>query len=66
MLVHFLIALGLVLVIEGIIPFVNPRRWRRTILLLASQTDSFLRKMGLISMLVGLVIVYTIHHFIYN
>jgi uncharacterized protein YjeT (DUF2065 family) len=55
-------ALGLVLVLEGILPFIAPKKWRQTILLLASQEDSFLRKLGIFAMLAGLVIVIIVHH----
>lgn len=65
MLAHFLIALGLVLVLEGILPFLNPHTWRRTMVLLASRSDKFLRGLGLVSMLVGLLLIYIIHHHIY-
>ena len=55
-------ALGLVLVLEGVLPFIAPQKWRQTILLLAGQKDNFLRKLGLVAMLVGLVIVIIVHH----
>jgi len=55
-------AFGLVLVIEGIIPFIAPQRWRQTILMLAKQKDHFVRRLGFILMLLGLAIVFLIHH----
>ena len=55
------VALGLVLVIEGILPFVSPSKWRRTILLIASQHDRYLRRTGLIFMIVGALIVIGLH-----
>ena len=55
-------ALGLVLVIEGIIPFIAPNKWRETIFMLAKQQNAFLRRVGLLLMLVGLVIVIVVHH----
>ena len=54
-------ALGLVLVIEGIIPFITPNKWRETVLLLAQQKNRFLRYLGFILMLIGLVIVILVH-----
>jgi uncharacterized protein YjeT (DUF2065 family) len=43
----------LVLILEGILPFLRPASWRRTILMAASLDDSTLRRIGLISMLLG-------------
>ena len=59
-----LAAFGLVLVIEGIIPFIAPERWRQTILYLAKQKNSFIRRLGLILMLIGLMVVFLVHHLI--
>lgn len=55
-------ALGLVLVIEGILPFIAPNKWRETVMLLAQQKNRFLRRLGFILMLVGLIIVILVHH----
>lgn len=66
MMSYFLTALGLLLVLEGILPFLSPNAWRRTILLLASQKDGFLRKLGISSMLIGLLLVYVGHHYGFN
>jgi hypothetical protein len=46
-------AFCLLLVLEGILPFLYPTRWRRLVASLATVTDRQLRIMGLISMLVG-------------
>ena len=62
MLKSLLAAVGLVLVLEGLLPFAAPKKWRTSILLLASQKNRFLRKLGLIAMLVGLFIVVLVHH----
>ena len=53
-----LAAVGLVLVLEGVLPFLTPRLWRDTFRKLLELTDGQLRFMGLISMLVGLGIVF--------
>jgi uncharacterized protein YjeT (DUF2065 family) len=52
----FVTALSLVLVIEGIIPFLYPGRWRRLALSLATVDDRVIRITGLVSMLIGLVV----------
>jgi uncharacterized protein YjeT (DUF2065 family) len=53
-------AVALLLVFEGILPFVNPARWRNVIKVVSDQSDSALRVMGLSSMLVGAVLLYLI------
>lgn len=47
------IAFCLLLVIEGIIPFLYPQRWRSLVSQLAQISDSSLRLIGLMSMLAG-------------
>ncbi len=53
-------ALALVLVIEGILPFLNPEGYKRTMLQLASLPPSTLRKIGFASMMGGLLFLYLI------
>ena len=53
-----LVALALVLVIEGILPFLNPSAMRELQRKMAEMDDKSLRIAGLSSMLVGLVLVY--------
>jgi uncharacterized protein YjeT (DUF2065 family) len=55
-----LTALCLVFVIEGIIPFANPGRWRKIVATMAQVSDQQLRIMGLLSMAIGLVVLYLI------
>lgn len=47
-------ALGLMLVFEGIIPFLSPNRWRDMAASLANVDDRAMRSVGLLSMLIGL------------
>lgn len=47
------VAFCLMLVIEGIIPFLDPKRWRRMLLMLDQVDDSTMRMFGLGSMLLG-------------
>jgi uncharacterized protein YjeT (DUF2065 family) len=51
-------ALCLLLVFEGILPFLYPTRWRRVVVSLATVTDRQLRIMGLVSMCVGVGLLY--------
>lgn len=53
-----LAALALYLVLEGILPFLNPQGMRRIMLSLANVADSHLRLWGLASMSAGLVLLY--------
>ena len=56
----FLTAMALVLVIEGVLPFLRPEIWRRTMGRIALQPNKALRLMGLMSMLVGVALLYTV------
>lgn len=53
-------ALALVFVIEGIVPFANPTRWRKLVATMAQVSDQQLRIMGMISMSIGLIILYLV------
>ncbi len=55
------IAFCLMLVLEGIIPFLYPQRWRRLVAQLAQIDDGSLRLIGLFSMLLGTGALYLIH-----
>ena len=57
---HIIPALALVLVIEGILPFLSPRSWREAMAQAAQMPDKALRVMGLVSMLAGVVILYLV------
>lgn len=49
-------ALSLVLVIEGILPFISPDRWRVLAYRMADMDSRSVRIAGLISMVSGLVL----------
>lgn len=55
------VGMALMLVIEGILPFLNPAAFKRTLLQMATMQDSQLRKVGLLSMLLGLILLYWIN-----
>jgi uncharacterized protein YjeT (DUF2065 family) len=46
--------MALMLVFEGLLPFISPRGWRRTFERLLSMTDGQIRFFGLVSILLGL------------
>ncbi len=53
-------AAALMLVLEGIIPFLYPNRWRQLAARLALISDRQLRMIGLGSMVVGVVLLFVI------
>ncbi len=57
----FLVALALMLVIEGIWPFLNPASFRRVLALIAQEGDRPLRIAGLLTMLLGLGLLYLVN-----
>jgi uncharacterized protein YjeT (DUF2065 family) len=50
-----LAAFGLMLIVEGVMPFLAPRAWRQTFQRMTELRDGQLRFIGLISMLGGLL-----------
>lgn len=53
-----LTALALMLIIEGILPFLVPTLWRDTFRKLTELSDGQIRFIGLTSMLAGLLLLY--------
>ena len=53
-------ALALVLVLEGILPFLNPGRWREAMRKLGNCDDRTLRRVGAASMLAGVALLYIV------
>ena len=56
MLNTLLLAFALMLVIEGVMPFVVPRVWRETFRRVTELSDGQIRFIGLSSMLFGVVL----------
>lgn len=56
-----LLAFGLVLVIEGVLPLIAPQAWKQTFQRMVEMKDGQLRFVGLVSMLAGLMIVLLAH-----
>jgi uncharacterized protein YjeT (DUF2065 family) len=54
----FLMAFALMLVIEGVLPFLLPALWRETFRRITTLSDGQIRFFGLSSMLVGLMVLY--------
>ena len=53
-----LTAVALVLVLEGIMPFISPDALRKALIVAAGLNDATLRFVGLTSMLLGLLLLY--------
>jgi len=56
----FLTAFGLMLVFEGIMPFLNPSKWRQLIGALERMSDLHLRVGSLLLMLGGVLLIYIV------
>lgn len=55
------VATALVFIIEGMLPFISPDRWRK-LLTMADQMDNrVIRNIGLGSMLFGVFLLYLVH-----
>lgn len=57
----FLMAIALMLVLEGIFPFTSPHAWRDTFRKLIELEDGQIRFIGLTSMVVGLIVLYLVN-----
>ena len=55
---YWLAALGLMLVLEGILPFLFPSAWRQALGKLAQLQDGQMRFVGLTLMLSGLLLIF--------
>ncbi len=54
----FLMAFALMLVLEGLLPFLAPNLWRETFRRITQMSDGQIRFFGLTSMIVGLLLLY--------
>ena len=57
---EILTAIALVLVIEGMVPFVGPRKYRQIVAQMSQLSDSHLRTVGLVVMIAGLVLLFVV------
>jgi len=58
---ELLIATALLLVIEGVWPFLSPTSFRRALTMVASEGDGPLRVAGLVSMVAGVFLLYLVN-----
>ena len=54
----FLMAFALMLVIEGLLPFLAPTLWRETFRRITQMSDGQIRFFGLSSMIVGVLLLF--------
>ena len=55
-------AMCLVLILEGMLPFLAPARWRSLVVKLADIDNASMRLAGFVSMMIGLVLLYVVRH----
>ena len=55
------VALALMLVLEGILPFLSPDGFRRMLIAVVQLDDRSVRISGLVSMLIGVGLLYLVH-----
>ena len=60
---EILTALALVLIIEGMVPFVGPRTYRQIVAQMALLSDNHLRTVGLVIMIAGVVLLFAVRGF---
>ncbi len=60
MLEYWLLGFAMMLVIEGLLPFLTPSLWRETFSKLVTLSDGQLRFVGMTSMIGGLLLLYVI------
>jgi hypothetical protein len=54
----FLLAFALMLVLEGLLPFLAPALWRETFKRVTQMSDGQIRFFGLTSMLLGVILLF--------
>ena len=57
---EILTALALVLVLEGMLPFISPSKYRRMVAEIVRLGDNAIRNTGLIVMIAGLLLLYVV------
>jgi len=56
-----LVAIALVFIIEGMLPFISPDRWRKLLTMADQMDDRVIRNVGLGRMLFGVLVLYLVH-----
>lgn len=58
----FLVAISLVLVIEGLLPTINPDGYKKALSMFLQMDNKHVRTWGLLSMILGTVLLYIFKH----
>ena len=56
-----LVAIALLLILEGIMPFLSPRGMRRALTMISQLSDNTLRFAGLSAMVLGCLLLYAVN-----
>jgi len=56
-----LLALALLLVLEGLLPFLNPAGFKQAMLMISQMSGKQLRISGFVSMMLGVLLMYTVN-----
>ena len=59
---EILTAIALVLIIEGMLPFIGPGRYRQYVAQIVRLSDNQLRTIGLIVMITGLLVLFIVRN----
>ena len=57
----FPVAIALVFIIEGVVPFISPDRWRNMLAMAEQMDERSIRMIGLGCMLFGVLLLYWVH-----
>jgi len=57
---EILTALALVFVIEGMLPFISPAKYRQMVAEISQLRDSQIRNIGLVVMIIGLLVLFMV------
>jgi len=57
---EILTALALVFVIEGMLPFISPAKYRQMVAEIVQLSDSQIRNIGLVVMIVGILVLFMV------
>ncbi|MGB1192720.1 MAG: DUF2065 domain-containing protein [Pseudomonadales bacterium] len=58
---ELIVAACLVLVLEGMLPFIAPQKWRAMLANILTLSDSTIRRIGLVSMITGVILLYILN-----
>ncbi len=57
---EILTAVALVLILEGMLPFMSPSKYRRMVIEIAQLGDGTIRNIGLVVMIAGLIMLFVV------